>query len=60
MHFLQAIVGILTSESRRIKFLLLILDLESKNTSCTKSEQDQAHILANMQVSSLFYSVTHS
>ena len=53
---------ILTSECCHIKILLLILDLESENTPppCTKFEQDQANILANMQVSSLFYSMTHS
>ena len=42
------------------KILLLILDLESRNTPCTKFEQDQANILENMQVSSFFYSMTHS
>ena len=53
---------ILTLEWSRVKILLLILDLESKNTPppCTKFEQDQANILANMQVSSLFYSATYS
>ena len=35
------------------KILLSILDLESKNTPYTKFEQDEANILANMQVSSL-------
>ena len=43
-----------------MKILLLNLDLESKNTPCTKFEQDQANILENMQVSSFFYSATHS
>ena len=33
-----------------MKILLLNLDLESENTPCTKFEQDQANILANMQV----------
>ena len=64
MHFLQAILFLpLRHFGVRItsyNILLLILDLESKNTPCTKFEQDQANILANMQVSSLFYSATHS
>ena len=46
----------------------MILDLESKipppppppTHTHTKFEQDQANILANIQVSSLFYSATHS
>ena len=37
------------------KNFLSILDLVSKNTPYTKFEQDQANILANMQVSSLFH-----
>ena len=40
--------------------LLLILDLEFENTPCTKFEEDQANILANMQAFSRFYSATHS
>ena len=36
------------------------LDLESKNTPNTKFEQDQANILGNMQVFSLFCPATHS
>ena len=42
------------------KKFLLILDLESKDTPYTKSEQDHANILANMQVSSLLCPTTHS
>ena len=38
----------------------MTLDLESKITTYTKFEQDQANILSNMQVSSLFYPTTHS
>ena len=36
------------------------MDLESKNTPVPKFKEDQANILANMKVSTLFYSVTHS
>ena len=38
------------------KDYIVDLDLESKNIHCIKFEQDQANILPNMQVSSLFYS----
>ena len=44
----------------RMTILLLLLDLESKNTPLHQIEQDQANILENMQVSSFFYSLTHS
>ena len=49
----------MTSEWRCIEILLLILDLELKRYPCTKFEPDQANILPNLQVSSVFYSATH-
>ena len=51
---------ILTSEWCHIRIQLLVLDWRSKNTLCTKFEQDQAYILPNMQNSSLSHSATHS
>ena len=58
-------MGILPSRHFDVKMtlykkFLVDLDLESKNTPYTKFEQDQANILANMQLSSLFCPATHS